>query len=108
MNIILDECTPRIVKKRLPHFGIRTVQEMGWAGVKNGALLNLVEGQFDVFITTDKNIRYQQNLSGRKLAFIVLPTTQVPIVAKLVPVAETALMTIQVGDFVEIPLPPNP
>jgi hypothetical protein len=108
VNIILDECTPRIVKKRLPHFGIRTVQEMGWAGVKNGALLNLVEGQFDVFITTDKNIRYQQNLSGRKLAFIVLPTNQVPIVAKLVPVVETALMTIQVGDFVEIPLPPNP
>ena len=97
-----------IVKKRLPHLGIRTVQEMGWAGVKNGALLNLIEGQFDVFITTDKNIRHQQNLSGRRLAFIVLPTNQVPIVANLVPAIETALITIQVRDFIEIPLPRNP
>ena len=108
MNIILDECTPHIVKKRLPHLKIRTVQEMGWAGVKNGALLNLVDGQFDVFITTDKSIRYQQNLLNRKLAFIVLPTNQVPIVAKLVPAIEAALKTIQIGDLIEIPLPPDP
>jgi len=108
VNIILDECTPHIVKKRLPHLKIRTVQEMGWAGVKNGALLNLVDGQFDVFITTDKNIRHQQNLSGRKLAFIVLPTNQVPVVAKLVPMIESVIMTIQAGDLVKFPLPPNP
>lgn len=107
MNIILDECTPHIVKKRLPHLGIRTVQEMGWAGVKNGALLNRVQAQFDVFITTDKNIRYQQNLSGKKLAFIVLPTNQVPIVGKLISVIEATLATIQAGDFIEIPFPPD-
>jgi hypothetical protein len=46
------------------------VQEMGWAGVKNGKLLKLAEPQFAVFITTDKNLRCQQNLSGRKLAII--------------------------------------
>jgi len=107
VKIILDECIPHIVKKRLPHFGIRTVQEMGWAGVKNGALLKQVEAQFDVFITTDKNIRYQQNLSGKKLAFIVLPTNQVPIFAKLISVIEATLATIQVGDFIEIPHPPD-
>jgi hypothetical protein len=67
MNIILDECTPRIVKKRLPHFAIRTVQEMGWAGIKNGALLKLAEAQFEVFITTDKNLRHQQNLAKSKV-----------------------------------------
>jgi len=105
MNILLDECTPRIVKKRLPHFAIRTVQEMGWAGIKNGALLKLAEEEFEVFITTDKNLRHQQNLAKRKLAFILLPTNQVPIVAALVPEIETALNKIQVGDFVEIPYP---
>ena len=85
MNILLDECTPRIVKKRLSDFAIRTVQEMGWAGIKNGALLKLAEAQFEVFITTDKNLRHQQNLAKRKLAFILLPTNQVPIVATLIP-----------------------
>ena len=107
MNIILDECTPHIVKKRLRHLAIRTVQEMGWAGVKNGALLKKVEPLFDVFITTDKNLRYQQNLSGRTLAFIVLPTNQVPVIAKLIPEIDAVLATIQTGDFIEIPLPPD-
>ncbi len=105
MNILLDECTPRIVKKQLPHLAIRTVQEMGWAGIKNGALLDLAEAQFEVLITTDKNLRYQQNLTKRKMAFIVLPTNQVPIVAALVPEIEAALNNIQIGDFVEIPFP---
>jgi len=105
MNILLDECTPRIVKKRLPHLAIRTVQEMGWTGIKNGALLKLAEEQFEVFITTDKNLRHQQNLAKRKLAFILLPTNQVPIVTALVPEIEAALNNIQIGDFVEIPYP---
>ena len=105
MNILLDECTPRIVKKRLPHFAISTVQEMGWAGIKNGMLLKLAEAQFEVFITTDKNLRHQQNLANRKLALILLPTNQVPIVAALVPEIEAALNNIQIGDFIEIPFP---
>ncbi|MBO0861330.1 MAG: DUF5615 family PIN-like protein [Chloracidobacterium sp.] len=105
MNILLDECTPRIVKKRLPHFAIRTVQEMGWAGIKNGALLKLAEAHFEVFITTDKNLRYQQNLAKKKLAVILLPTNQVPIIAALIPEIEAALNEIQIGEFIEIPFP---
>jgi hypothetical protein len=105
MNILLDECTPRIVKKRLPHFAIRTVQEMGWAGIKNGALLKLAEAQFEVFITTDKNLRYQRNLTKRKLAVILLPTNQVPIIAALIPEIEATLNEIQIGEFIEIPFP---
>jgi hypothetical protein len=50
MNIIIDECVPHIIKKRLPHCQIKTVQEMGWAGTKNGELLKLIESDFDVFI----------------------------------------------------------
>lgn len=78
---------------------------MGWAGIKNGPLLKLVEAHFEVFITTDKNLRHQQNLTNRKLAFILLPTNQVPIVAALVAEIEAALNKIQIGDFVEIPYP---
>jgi hypothetical protein len=105
MKILLDECTPRIVKKRLRGHDISTVQEMGWAGVKNGELLALAESQFEVFITTDKNLHYQQNLNRRKLAFILLPSNQVPIVEAIIPAIESALMIIKVGDFVAIPLP---
>ncbi len=68
MNIIIDECVPHIVKKRLPNRLIKTVQEMGWSGEKNGELLKLVEAEFDVFITSDKNLSYQQNLENRTIA----------------------------------------
>ena len=105
MNILLDECTPHAVKKRLPHLSILTVQEMGWSGVKNGELLKLADQQFDVFITTDKNLRYQQNLARVKLAFLLLPTNSVPVVIALLPQIEAALKTIQSGDFVEISMP---
>jgi len=65
MKILLDECTPRLLKRLLSDFEISTVQDMGWTGVTNGALLAMAEAEFDVFVTTDKNLRYQQNLTGR-------------------------------------------
>lgn len=105
MNILLDECTPRVVKKCLSHLAIRTVQEMNWSGVKNGELLKLAEQQFDVFITTDKNLRYQQNLARIQLAVILLPSNQVPVVIALLPTIEKAVKAIQIGDFVEITMP---
>lgn len=105
MKILLDECTPRIVKKRLPERDISTVQEIGWAGRKNGELLTAAESQFDVFITTDKNLRYQQNLAGRRLAVLLRPSNQVPIVEALIPALEEALKVIQAGDFIALPPP---
>jgi predicted nuclease of predicted toxin-antitoxin system len=105
MKILLDECTPRLLKRLISEFEISTVQDMGWTGVTNGALLAMAEGEFDVFVTTDKNLRYQQNLTGRKLAIIQLPTNQVPVVALLVPAVREALVHIELGQFVEIPLP---
>lgn len=78
---------------------------MGWAGIKNGKLLNLAEGQFEILISTDQNLPYRQNLSGKKLAVIILPSNKVPIVAQLMPAIEQALQTIQQATFVEIPLP---
>ena len=102
MKIIIDECVSRIVKKRLPQREIKTVQEMGWAGVKNGELLELVESEFEIFITSDKNLRYQQNLQNRKTAILLLPSNQVPVVVDLLPRIDEELERIKSGDFVEL------
>ena len=68
MKILLDESVPRLLKVRLPQLDISTVQEMGWTGIQNGELLRRAEELFDVFITADQNLRYHQELTGRKLA----------------------------------------
>lgn len=104
MKVPLDESVPRLLKLRLPHLEIFTVQEMGCAGLQNGELLRRAEVQFDVLVTADQNLRYQQNLSGRPLAILVLPSNQVPVVTQLLPQIETTLTTIQPGTVVEIPL----
>jgi hypothetical protein len=72
MRILIDECLPRKLKHELPEHDVSTVAEMGWAGVKNGELLRLMEAQFDVFITVDGNLTYQQKLSSLKIAIITL------------------------------------
>jgi hypothetical protein len=66
-------------------------------------LLRRAEELFDVFITADQNLRYQQQLTGLKLAILVLPSNQVPAVAQLVPVVESLLMTIKSGAVIDIP-----
>jgi hypothetical protein len=105
LNILLDGSAPRLIKTRLTDFSISTVQEMGWTGLKNGELLTLAERQFDVFITADQQLRYQQNLAGRRLAILVLPSNQVPMVTQLLPVIAQTLHDMAPGAFVEIPLP---
>ena len=93
---------PSIVKRGLREREIVTVQEMGWDGIKNGELLRLVAAAFDVFITSDKNLRFQQNLSSFDLAVIILPSNQVPIVEALLPWIAAALDDIKPQDFIEI------
>ncbi len=105
MKILLDESVPRVVQTRLAHLAIRTVQDMGWTGTKNGELLRRAEAEFDVFVTADQQLRYQQNLSGRKLAIVVLPTNQVRIVVILLPAIEEGVRRAQPGAFHEIPMP---
>ena len=64
MRILIDECAPRALKKHLMNHGheYRTVQEAGWPGKQNGELLRLAEAAFDVLVTVDTNLSYQQNL----------------------------------------------
>jgi hypothetical protein len=102
MKIIIDECVPSIVKRGLPDRRIVSVQDMGWAGVKNGELLKLVTQEFDVFITSDKKLRHQQNLASLELAVILLPSNQVPVVRGLLPRIDEVLGSIQPRGLTEI------
>lgn len=105
MKILLDESVPHVVQMRLSHLAIRTVQDMGWTGTKNGELLRRAEAEFDIFVTADQQLRYQQNLSGRKLAIIVIPTNQVRIVVALLSTIEVSMRQAQPGTYFEIPMP---
>ena len=105
MRVLLDESAPRLIKTRLTEISISTVQELGWAGLTNGELLVLAEREFDVFITADKQLRYQQNLTGKRLSVIVLPSNQVPVVTAILPAIEQSLQAIRSGSVVELPLP---
>lgn len=71
-RVLLDENLPHRLRPRLVEFDVWTVVRAGWSGVKNGALLKLAEESFDVFISADLNIPYQQNLQGSSLGFILL------------------------------------
>jgi hypothetical protein len=74
-RVILDNCVPRTVRESLPDCEVTTAYRQGWASLKNGQLLTAAEtAGFNVFVTSDKNLRYQQNLSSRRIGIIVLPT----------------------------------
>lgn len=83
MKIVFDENVPWPLRKFLPDHEVTSVQREGFGGMENGALLARLYGSFDVFILCDKNLRYQQNLSGRLIAIIELPTNRWPILMKL-------------------------
>ena len=72
MRVLLDECLPRRLKRELVGHDARTAPEMGWASKRNGELLALAVGQFEVFLTADRNVSYQQDLSSFDIAIVVL------------------------------------
>ena len=72
MNILFDENFPRPLRRFLVGHSVRTAKQMGWAGIENGDLLAIAQSEFDVVLTTDKGIKYQQNFTGRDIAVITL------------------------------------
>jgi hypothetical protein len=106
MNILLDECLPRRLKFHIDGHTVQTVPEMGWAGTKNGALLRLAEGAFDVFVTADQNLQYQQNLRSNILGIIVFvaPNNRLETLIPLIPHLMSTLSSIQPGKVVHISL----
>ena len=104
MKVILDENVPDPLKGIFSNHTVTTVQAQGLAGTVNGALLARLEGVFDVFITADKNLRYQQNLSGHPLAILELPTNRLPLLRALFPRITAAVDVIMPGEYVQITL----
>jgi hypothetical protein len=105
MRILLDECAPRPLKRELADYEIRTVVEMGWSGKKNGELLGLMNQEgFTILLTTDQNLRYQQNLEQARVAVIVLVarSNRLPDLVPLIPDVRTVLSTIAPGEVIEI------
>ena len=104
MKILFDQGTPAPLRHELTGHTVRTTYEMGWANKSNGDLLTLAEGDFDLLTTTDKNLRYQQNLKGRTLAILVLPTTRWPILRGRVAEILAAVNSIAPGELRELDL----
>ena len=102
MKVLLDECLPKKLKKELTEFEVKTVPEMGWAGKKNGELLSLAENEFDIFITSDQNLQYQQNLKGKNIAIIILVAinNRIETLVPLIPKAKIEMQTINNGEIV--------
>jgi len=101
MKVLLDECLPKKLKREVHADVVRTVPEMGWAGTKNGALLRLVEREFDVFLTNDQSLEHQQNLKRFDLAVVVLVavTNDIEDLKPLMPDANQAIKTISAREI---------
>jgi len=110
VKILLDECLPRRLKSLFGNHKVTTVPEAGWAGTKNGALLGLAEKEFDVSITIDQNLQYQQNLKGRSIAIVLLvaPSSNYEVLEKLVPEILSVLPSIKPGQITQVSATSSP
>lgn len=104
MRLLLDESVPRRLRRALPAHTVKTALEMGWGGVKNGALLVLAAAEFDAFITVDKNLPYQQNIATLPVAVVVLRahSNELQSLLPLVPRLEEVLATLRPRTLVQI------
>jgi hypothetical protein len=85
MRILFDQGTPVPLRDHLVEHVVTTAFELGWSNLENGALLVAAEDSFDLLITTDQNMRYQQNITARNLRILVLMTTSWPRIQLFVP-----------------------
>jgi len=106
MKLLFDQGTPVPLRQFLLAHAVETAYDKGWSNIKNGALLRLAEDEgFETLITTDQNLRYQQNLTGRKIAIAVLMTTSWPRIKNHVATVVPIIDGLQPGDYIEIPIP---
>lgn len=106
MQILFDQGTPVPLRRSLNGHIVATDYELGWSTVTNGDLIRLAEQEgYELLITTDTNLRYQQNLRSRSIAILVLTTTSWPRIRQVVGELQAAVAAIQEGDYREIPIP---
>jgi len=103
VKVLFDQGTPVPLRRRLAGHTIDTVYEQGWSKLTNGRLLTIAEqAGYDVLITTDQNLRYQQDLRGRRLAILVLGSTSWPRIRERVDTIQAALDTSTPGTYYEL------
>ena len=106
MRILFDKGTPRQLRRRLFGHQVETAQEHGWDTLTNGDLLDQAEeAGFEALVTTDQGIRYQQNMSNRRVAVVVLMNTAWPRIARRTEVVRQALEGIRPGEVREVHIP---
>ncbi len=111
MRIFLDNSVPAGLRLYLRHHQVLTAPNQRWERLENGELLKAVEDAgFEVMITSDQNLQYQQNLKNRKIALVVLGSNRWPMLQTLLPeiVAAVDAASAQSYTFVDVPLPPKP
>jgi len=102
MRILFDQGTPAPLRHALVGHSVSLLYEMGWSELDNGKLLAAAEESFDVLVTTDQSLRYQQNLSKRRLAILILPTTNWFVIREYGGRVLHAVSGLSAGDIVEL------
>jgi hypothetical protein len=105
LRILFDECVPWPLHRLLEEHPCSTAQRQGWKSIKNGALLSLAESHFDLFLTSDQNLRYQQNLTGRKIAILELSTNKLRRLVAVAPLILETMARLKPGEFVRLLIP---
>ncbi len=108
MRVLFDQGTPVPLRDHLSPHQITTVYELGWSTLGNGELLLQAECQgFDVLVTTDQNLKYQQNLANRTIAIVVLGATSWPRIQRVLHIVIEAVCSIKANGYVEDSVPHN-
>lgn len=103
-RVLFDENLPRLLRRHLPDFDIRTVQEEGWGSFRNGELLRRAEGRFDVLLTADRRMQYQQQLTSFAIGVVVIitPRLQLQVLERALPSLRVALNTVAAGNIIHV------
>ena len=103
MKILFDQGTQVPLRRDLPAHSVETAAELGWSGLSNGDLIAAAEeAGFDLMITTDQNLRYQQNLAARRIGVVVLMTTSWPRIQRQIDEVVRAVDALPHGGYVEV------
>ncbi len=103
-RILFDENLPRQLRRDLSQFAIRTVQEEGWGSFKNGQLLRRAETAYDVLLTADRRMEYQQNLATFSVGVVVIvtPSLRLSVLQTVLPDLRDALSNVKPGELIRI------
>lgn len=108
IKVLLDECLPKKLKYRIeeldPALGVYTVPEMGWAGKKDGVVLSKAEQEFDIFVTSDRNLSFQKSITDTELHVLILiaPTNTYEDLLPLVEKLKSHIESPETGKFSKI------